>query len=282
VLLRLVADFRRAMDLSLVLDEEGIAHELRSMSDVQWALFVDDADAQRAESAVQAFERENPPPAARPRPDDSPPVGDGFVAGWLFGISLLAFHLWLGGDGRWYARGAADAAAIVRGEWWRTVTALTLHADEAHAAGNAALGGFLLAVLARRVGAGIASWLLLLSGIGGTWTAAALLRRNFESIGASTAVFGALGAVSVLVALDPARRRSAWLPLGAGLALLGFLGTSKRADLAGHLCGFAAGALLGALASRLPRMRSAAVQAALGMLAAAVPVAAWLRAFLVI
>lgn len=269
------------MDLSLVLDEEGIAHELRSMSEVQWALFVDEADAPRAEAAVQAFERENPAQAPRP-PAREPPVGDGFVAGWLFALCLVAFHLWCEGDGRWLDRGAADAAAIVRGEWWRTITALTLHADEAHAAGNAALGGFLLAVLARRAGAGIASWLLLLAGVGGTWAAAALLRRDFESIGASTAVFGALGAVSVLQALDAEQRRRAWLPLGAGLALLGFLGTSKRADLAGHLCGFVAGALLGAVVSRLPRLRNAAAQAALALLAAAVPVAAWLHAFLVI
>jgi len=37
VLLRLSSDFRRAMDLSLVLDQEGIAHELRSVGDEQRA-----------------------------------------------------------------------------------------------------------------------------------------------------------------------------------------------------------------------------------------------------
>ena len=29
----------------------------------------------------------------------------------------------------WFATGAVDSLAIVQGQWWRLVTALTLHAD---------------------------------------------------------------------------------------------------------------------------------------------------------
>ncbi len=101
------------------------------------------------------------------------------------------------------------------------------------------------------------------------------MRRDFVSIGASTAVFGALGALAAM----PQLRRRAWMPLGAGLALLAFLGTSKRADLAGHLCGFAAGVVLGATVSRLPALRSPAAQGALAVVAAAIPAVAWLAAF---
>ena len=81
MLLRLVPEFRRAMDLSLVLDQEGIAHRLQSLGDEQWALAIlDDGDAARAETAVAAFERENPivqrppreAPARRPRPGERP------------------------------------------------------------------------------------------------------------------------------------------------------------------------------------------------------------------
>jgi membrane associated rhomboid family serine protease len=290
VLLRLLADFRRAMDLSLVLDEEGIAHELRSMGREgegaieRWSILVGEEDAARAESALQAFERENPA-APRAAAAEVPRRDSGVLAGALFALALVALQLWTGPQSdrsEWFARGSADAASIVHGEWWRTVTALTLHADEAHAFGNAVLGGLLLALLARRLGAGLAAWMPLFSGILGTLAAAELLRRNFVSVGASTAVFGALGSLCALQAVDPHGRRAAWIPLGAGLALLGYLGTSRRADLAGHLCGFAAGVLCGLAASRLPRLRSGAGQAALGLLAALVPVAAWLRAFLVI
>jgi membrane associated rhomboid family serine protease len=130
------------------------------------------------------------------------------------------------------------------------------------------LGGLLLTLLARRIGVGLASWAVLLGGGLGTFAAAELIRNHFVSVGASTAVFGALAELAALQAADSESRRRAWIPLGAGLALLGFLGSSKRADFAGHLCGFAAGVALGFLAARLPRLRGRAAQAAL---AAAAP-----------
>jgi len=275
MLLRLVGEFRRAMDLSLVLDAENIPHELRQEAGERWALVVDDADAVRADQALAAFERENPPSEA---PAELPqPAAAGVATGLAFFLALLAFQIWTGpdaADSAWFQRGSADAAAIVHGQWWRALTALTLHADAGHAAGNALLGGLLLALLARALGPGVAILAMLLSGALGTLATAELLRQNFVSIGASTAVFGALGTLAVL----PQHRRKAWVPLAAALALLGFLGTSKRADLAGHLCGFVAGVLLGAVAALAPRLRSRALQAALALVAAAVPVAAWVVA----
>jgi rhomboid protease GluP len=276
VLLRLVNDFRRAMDLSLVLDEEGIAHELRGAGEERWALIIADGDAARAEAAVAAFERENPPPARR-REQVGGSSTAAVASGLIFFLAILAFHVWTGPqtvDSAWFSRGSADAAAILAGEAWRTITALTLHADAGHAVGNALLGGLLLALLARAVGPGIAAMLLLLAGVGGTFLAAELVRRDFVSVGASTAVFGALGSLAALAR----HRRQAWLPVGAGLALLAFLGTSKRADLAGHLCGFVLGVLLGAGASLLRPVRSTAAQLALAALAALAPVAAWVVA----
>src|ERR1700682_1674803 len=252
------------MDLSLVLDQEGIAHELRGVGEEQWALAIDDGDAVRAEAVLAAFELENP---LLPRAPEKPrPMAGAGACGLVFFLAVLAIHVWTGpqsASSEWFERGSADAAAILRGEWWRTVTALTLHGDAAHAVGNAVLGGLLLALLSRALGPGVASVLVLLAGMAGTFAAAALVRRHFVSIGASTAVFGALGALAAL----RQHRRRAWVPLGAGLALLAFLGTSKRADLAGHLCGFVAGVVLGAVGSLLPPLRSPVAQAALGVAA---------------
>lgn len=273
MLLRRTADFRQAMDLSLVLDEEGIAHELRSASG-DWILLVGDADAERADRALRAFEAENPSAAASAQPEEKVDGTTAALAGMLFALIILAIPLFQ--NGTWYERGAADAEAILRGEWWRIMTALTLHADEAHAAGNAALGGILLALLARRVGAGVAALTVVASGALGTVCAAALVRRNFVSIGASTAVFGALGALAALEAANPRSRRRAFIPLGAGLALLAFLGTSARADLAGHLFGFVAGAMLGLATSRLSL--STAGQMICLAFAVAAPALAWVRA----
>ena len=276
MLLRLSSDFRRAMDLSLVLEQEGITHGLRRVGDERWALQIDDRDAARAEAAVAAFEKENPLEVRRP--EVVHPTAGAVASGVVFSLALLTMFVWTGPESAgspWLERGSANAAAILRGEWWRSVTALTLHADAGHAAANAAMGGLLLALLARSVGSGMASALMLLSGVAGTIAAAGLMRQDFVSIGASTAVFGALGSLAAL----PRHSRRAWIPLGGGLALLAFLGTSKRADLAGHLCGFVSGVLAGAAVSLLPPLQNRAAQALLAVAVGCVPVAAWLAAF---
>jgi rhomboid protease GluP len=270
VILRIVSDFRRAMDLSLVLDQEGVPHELRSVGEEQWALLVEDEAGERATAVLVAFEREN---EARPVPVEVQPVASGVLAALLFGLPLVLFQMWTGPQSSevWFVRGSADAAALIHGEWWRAVTALTLHADAGHAAGNALIGGVFLALLARRLGTGLALLLTLVAGVLGTACAAELVRRDFVSVGASTAVFAALGALALL----PGRRA---LQLAGAVALLGFLGTGKRADLAGHLCGFASGLLFGYLASLLAPLRGRLFQALLSLAAVAAPLAAWYRA----
>jgi membrane associated rhomboid family serine protease len=277
VFLRLSSDFRRAMDLSLVLEQEGIPHELRQLAEAHWALEIDDNDAGRAEAALAAFERENPTRVRRPELPIHSTTG-AVAVGVAFALGLVAIYLRTGPGSvgsPWFERGSASAAAILRGEWWRTVTTLTLHADAGHVAGNAVLGGILLAQLARSVGAGVASVLLLLSGVAGTFATAALVRQDFVSIGASTAVFGALGALTA----SPRDSRRFWMPLVGGVALLGLLGTSKDADVAGHLLGFVSGVLVGMVASLLPPLRNRTAQACLAIGAACIPVVAWLAAF---
>ncbi len=276
MLLRLSSDFRRAMDLSLVLEQEGIRHELRRVGDAHWEIQVDESDAAQAQVAIADFERENPPPLRAP--ERVHPITGAAATGVAFSLAVLAMYLRTGPEvasSPWFERGSADAAAILRGEWWRSVTALTLHADAGHVAGNAVLGGLLLALLARSVGPGVASALMLISGAAGTFAAAGLVRHDFVSIGASTAVFGALGALAAL----PRKSRRVWMPVIGGLALLAFLGTSKRADVAGHLCGFISGVLAGAAVSLLPPLRNRATQACLAVLSGCVPLVAWLAAF---
>ncbi len=151
----------------------------------------------------------------------------------------------------WFRRGTADAAAILHGEWWRCATALTLHADLAHAAGNALCGFILIDALARRLGPAWTAWLVLIAGIIGNLLTALVMRTQHFSIGASTAVFGALGALTGVQLL--ARTRSGFVTLGAGAALLAILGTSARSDLFAHLFGMFAGFLLGLVAGALQR-----------------------------
>jgi membrane associated rhomboid family serine protease len=192
------------------------------------------------------------------------------------GLAVLAFALLSGlpAPGSLAGRGSADAARMLQGEWWRAATALTLHADLAHAAANAVAMGIFLGAVARRLGPALATWSALAAGVAGNVLTALAVRGGHVSIGASTAVFGALGTLSAL----QVPRRGAWVTLGVGVALLGLLGTGERADLAAHLLGFAVGVTEGLAVRRMAPPRRSLRQPALALLAVAPIALAWVRA----
>jgi membrane associated rhomboid family serine protease len=107
----------------------------------------------------------------------------------------------------WFAQGSVDAARIASGEIWRSATALTLHADWAHVVANATIGIFLLTVLGRSVGPGVAFALAVLAGTGGNIVNALLRSAPHISVGASTAVFGMVGILSGLSIVRRYERR---------------------------------------------------------------------------
>ena len=271
-LLREDLTLAQALDASLLLEAVGIAHELYGLPDDRWLIGVDQREVARAAETLLAYELENAPALVpAPRPD----YGDSLI-GFLVALAIIFSAMIIGprANTLWFERGAAEAARIVSGEWWRALTALSLHADAGHAAGNAVAAGILLTALARRLGPAGAAWTALAAGLAGNLATAWSVRANFSSVGASTAVFGALGTLSALQA--PGRR--AWVTLGAGVALLGFLGTGERSDLLAHLFGFVFGALQGALLRLVRAPRRSPLQPLLA-LAALGPLAwAWWRA----
>jgi len=170
---------------------------------------------------------------------------------------------------------------VQAGQWWRAWTALTLHLDGPHLAANLAAGVWFGYLAARQLGAGTA-WLLIVTAAAGANLLEGLLASPaHRAVGASTAVFAALGALSAhswreRLAL-PQRWARRWAPLIAGVGLLGWTGTAgEGTDVVAHLAGFAVGALFGATAA-LPRWQrglervpqSASGAAALGSLAIA-------------
>jgi membrane associated rhomboid family serine protease len=281
-LLRTSNDHDRLREWSLVLSSAAIVHRLES-STVGAALIVHADDAARAEALLADYDAEE----RRARPAPAPPPPDyGFTpAALLCAAALLAFHAVTGeraANSAWFLRGAGGAERIVHGEIWRAVTALTLHADFAHVAANAVFCGIFGTALCRAVGPGVGLAILLAAGAAGNFVNALFHGWAHSAVGASTAIFGGLGALG---ALQLARRRRAepswraWAPLAAALALLAWLGTSPESDVVAHLLGFAAGVALGGVASRLDRPPPLAVQIALEILAAAVVVGSWLAAF---
>ena len=117
-------------------------------------------------------------------------------------------------------------------------------------------GALFLSAVFRAFGFGVGGALALAAGALGNLANAFVQAPSHATIGASTAVFGALGLLvgrALALRRTPLRGRPAWLPIGAALALLAMLGTEgQRVDLWAHGLGLAAGVVLGALASRLP------------------------------
>jgi membrane associated rhomboid family serine protease len=271
VRLREEYDRDAALARCLVLEAMGIAHELEATSEGRWAIVVVEADAPAAESAIAAWEADE-----RSRAGAPPRQGYGKSRlGAAAALAILSFTTFTFGPGSgWVERGSADAARIIHGEWWRAATSLTLHADAAHAIGNAVALGVLLGALAGRLGPALAAWVALGAGIVGNIATALLTRGGHISVGASTAVFGALGTLS---ALEVPERR-AWLTLGAGVALLGLLGTGQRADLLAHLLGFLAGVAEGLALRRAAPPRRSPFQPAVALASLAPIALAWWRA----
>jgi membrane associated rhomboid family serine protease len=177
--------------------------------------------------------------------------------------------------------GVAHAQEITNGQWWRCVTALTLHADMLHLLSNLTIGGIFIVLLCRELGSGLAWSLLLTSGTIGNLINAWLQSPTHHSVGASTAVFGTVG---ILAAISTVRyrhnlQRRWFIPVAAGVALLAILGTEgKQTDLGAHLFGFITGISLGTvtefLVARFGRP-NAAINALLALGSAVLVAASW-------
>ena len=284
IYLRVTADQRLAEEWELVLLAQGLSPSLRRTPDGV-VLSVPEAERDRALASLSAYDQENSQKlAARVEPIES----GSWVAASAVGLMLLLFYSitmqWLPALS-WFARGAADAERILHGEIWRTVTALTLHADVAHVLSNAVAAAIFLSAVFSLVGVGLGGALVLLAGAGGNLANAFLHDSAHISVGASTAVFAAVGLLGSLAVTR--RRRSAlsrwraWLPAAAALALLGMLGSSgQRVDIWAHLCGLVVGAVLGMLIAVVtPRAPGLRIQWACGTAAVAMIIYCWTVAF---
>ena len=253
---------RRADEWSTVLAASGIDHRL-FQTPGGWAIAVAGAAAGQAAAALAAYEEENreaPVPAA-PAPA-APPSGAEFVASLAVALILLEFFVFTGPrrpDVTWFDRGSASAAAIRAGEVWRTVTALTLHADIPHALGNGVACAVLLPWVFQAFGVGTGLWALLIAGAAGNALTAVVHSPPFSSVGASTMTFAAIGVLAAQQIASrhrgQASRRRPWVVVAASVVLLVMLGTGQNADVLGHLFGLLAGAVVGALALVVPRPR---------------------------
>jgi membrane associated rhomboid family serine protease len=237
---------KSCQEYALVLQAVGIRCQVLPRGG-EYALVVQARDADRALEQLGLYLHENP---ARP-PYVDPRLGrlDGLACACLYGVTILLIDLLqanqvFGLD--WLRAGMSHAGLIREGEWWRAVTALGLHSDTVHLAGNLIFGlafGFLAGAL---LGWGLAWSGLLFAGALGNALNAFVQGPGHTSVGASTAVFATLG---ILAAYTWKRRRTPinrWVPLGSGVALLAFLGMGgERTDIFAHFAGFGSGCVFG-------------------------------------
>ncbi len=274
------ASERTSAELSLVLTARGIDH--RRIADTRglFLLIVPASAARIAADEIAAYNAEHataptPPPALGHHPGAW--TGVGGYAAVLMLFAIFTQQGTLGID--WRSAGMTIADEVIGREWWRAITALTLHADTGHLASNLAFGGFFGFFLGRYFGPGVAWLAILCAGITGNVLNAAIQPGDHRSIGASTAVFGALGLLTAYTwrrgpGHAPLRTRLA--PIVAGIALLAFTGTGgENTDVIAHLTGFITGFGIGAVllheldVSRIRHAQPLAAAAAIALLALA-------------
>lgn len=201
---------------------------------------------------LQAYQLESQPPA---------PSLEGFRHAAGIGLSLawvllLGFCYYLQGTHPvWEAKLVSSSRGLIaEGQWWRPFTALFLHGDLSHLMGNLVTGVIFGTLVSRWIGSWRAWSLTLLCGsLGNAMTSWLTYPAEFISLGASTAVFAAVGILSGLGVAETirARLRLSWIkvatPFLAGLVILGMMGGnhSSQTDVLGHVFGFGTGVVAG-------------------------------------
>jgi membrane associated rhomboid family serine protease len=277
-------EYGEAEGHALALSAVGIGSRL-VCADAGVALFVAASDAGEARRQLAEYDLEN----RRPPPAPALPLGDGVNAALVYAAVLVFTYVasirrMFGLD--WQSAGYAGSGEIAGGEWWRTLTALGLHADLGHLASNIVAGGAFGMLLSQLLGPGLAWLAIVLAACLANALNAFAHAPGHNAVGASTAVFAALGLLSALMwrrqSTRWARGLRRLLPLAAGAMLLAYMGFGgERTDVGAHVAGFAVGIVFGTglhfISPRIPHRRGA--QAVFGAAALAVFCAAWISAF---
>jgi membrane associated rhomboid family serine protease len=267
----------------LVLEARAIEHEVLA-SGASWVLAVAPTLVHRAYDEISRYSAERRVPRTIPtlmEPFTGAAIG---AIGYTLILVLTAYCAGIGLFGAdWLSLGALDAGAAR--EWWRALTALTLHLDQEHLLGNLLFGVVAGIAAGRLLGPGVAWASILGAGALANTVEILIAPATHRAVGASTAVFAALGLLSGLAWRQRLtlreRRWHAAAPLIAGICLLTLLGAgTAHVDVLGHALGFLFGVGVGWLYARagIPRTRSTALQIVTGAGAVLLVGVAWFLA----
>jgi rhomboid protease GluP len=272
-------------EFSLVLEARAIEHELTQSGDT-WVLTVVPGLLHRAFEEISRYSSERSVPRTAPKIVELEPLAGAATGAAVYVLILLltAYSAGIGLFGAdWLSLGALDAGA--GREWWRAVTALTLHLDQEHLLGNLLFGVFAGIAAGRLLGPGIAWASILGAAALANYAEILIAPAAHRAVGASTAVFAALGLLAGLAWRQRLtlreRRWYRWAPLIAGICLLTLLGAgTAHVDVLGHGLGFLFGVGVGWMHARAPpsRDRGRHLQIITGVSAVLTVCAAWLLA----
>ncbi|MEE4240748.1 MAG: rhomboid family intramembrane serine protease [Desulfopila sp.] len=238
--------------LSLVLSAVQIRHTISTRGSM-YVISVDAADAEKARYHLDAYQQENSNwPPQKIDIEQTTSVTQPYTL--IVVAALVLFHGVTGPwtqDSIWFSNGAGDSTAILhQGEYFRLLTALTLHADITHLLGNCFLGGFCLHFFFRSTGAGLGCFAVLLAALLGNYVNVFLRGEGHHFVGFSTAVFATIGmlAMNNYHSKKNFSKLQVAVPFMAGAALLAMTGSSgERTDLGAHLFGLLSGFFIGRL-----------------------------------
>jgi membrane associated rhomboid family serine protease len=277
---------QESRDRALVLTAMDIEHELER-GWVGWRIAVPPHEESRAQEQWRLYDLENTlARSSVARSGGADIAREGAAAStacWvvlLIVVYVLQSRHAFGID--WVGLGRLDVGAIRSGEWWRAITALTLHVDAPHLIANIGFGAVFGTLLGRAIGGGLAWFTILIGGTVGNLMNVAVQRPDHSAIGASTAVFAALGLYAAYLWTGRQLIRNSWArrvaPVVGAVFMLAWFGTGdERTDIVAHLTGFLAGFGVGALLGRIlsPGEPAARTQWILGGSGIAVLAAAW-------
>ncbi len=284
---------READLIALVLSSQGI-QVTWALEDGRYTLEVDEAYRHKIDGILSQYHAENRTPYRSARNlafnplNGNPPffaidpkAKSAAVAVTLLLSLIHAATIYHGNHRAVVEQYGASALYILQGELYRTVTALTLHSDIEHLAGNVVGLLLLIPPLCSLMGLGRGLFLVLLSSSLGNFLNALLYRKAHLSIGASTAVMAIVGILTAWQLRRWVTIREGWensghegkknedsreakdegtaeksplkridihpsilFPLGAGVTLVGMFSGGENTDVAAHVLGFLAGVVI--------------------------------------
>lgn len=280
---------RKAQEWVFVLRSVGLDGSVRMLNGGGYGILLLESQGARAIENLRDYEAENRnwPPAQK---RDRPLYQGSLWAAFIFAMASVFFLVTgpAASQSKWFRAGVANTDQLLHGKPWQALTALTLHSDASHIMGNAISGTIFLSAVHRRLGPGVGTFAVLSAGAAGNALNAWWHGTSHWSLGASTAVFAAIGVLAATqVLLNRTSSRGFFQTLGpvmAGLVLLGTLGAGgARTDLHAHLFGFLAGLVVGVIAGLPVRKRESplptSVQVAFGGLSIASVLGSWGLAF---